>query len=212
MPDQGERTHIEPSMPEGTNAGLVSSSGTPLSAQPGLGGTPGPEWDGHSTGMLEQGKAKLADRLHDLGDRIEHTGRNLESGNMFVRPVGRVLDSAGNSLEGGANYLRTHGFGVIGDDVVEGIRNHPLVSAGVAVGIGWMLGRMMGGSEEPEQRARDISPREEHHEERHDRDRGRDQRADSTMIDRLKGRFTEVVASGIAAAAARRIRDRIAGE
>jgi hypothetical protein len=205
MPDQGDRTPIEPGMPEGINAGLVSSTGAPLYRELGAGRTSGRRSGPSSTGMLDQGKARLADGLHVLGDRIEHTGRDLESGNAFVRPVGRVLDRAGNSIEGGANYLRTHGIGVIGDDFVDGIRHRPLVSAGVAVGVGWMLGRMMGGGDEDDHR-REASSRDEHREGTHKRER-----AAASTLDRVKGRVTELVASGIALMAARRIRDRIAG-
>ncbi len=216
MPDLGDRGRIEPGVPEGTNAGLVSPAGTPIYPEMGTGRGPGLVSDTGSSGLvsntgssglINRGKARVADRLHDLGDRIEHTGRSLESGNVVARPVGRVLDSAGNSIEGGANYLRTHNIGVIGDDFVDNIRQHPLVSAGVAIGVGWMLGQMFGGGEEEEPRRtarQEERAEEEHEEERHDQG--------NSLLDRMKGRVAELVAGGVASFAARKIRDRIAGD
>ena len=166
MPDQADRTPVEPGMPEGTTAGLVSPAGAPLYPELGAGRTSG-----------------------------------------LVRPVGRALDRAGNSLKGGANYLRTHGIAVIGDDFADGVRHHPLVSAGVAVGVGWMLGRMMGGGGRQEDHGREAPSPEEQHEETPDRE----QQAEGSMLDRARGRMIELVAAGIASIAARKIRDRIAG-
>ncbi len=208
MPDLGDRSHVEPGVPQGTNAGLVSPAGTPIYPELRTSRSPGPVSNAGSTGLIDRGKAGVADRLGKLGDRIEHTGRSLESGNMMVRPVGRVLDRAGNSLEGGANYLRTHSIGVIGDDLVDSIRQHPLVSAGVAIGVGGMLGQMLGGGEEEKSRqvpARQEAHEEEHHEERQDHGNG-------SLLDHMKGGVTEMVASGVATYAARKIRDRIAGQ
>ncbi len=207
MPDQGDWSRVEPTMPQGTNSELVSSSGMPYHSDVGL--RPGPEGlQSHATGLVDTGKSKLGSKLHELGDRIEHTGRQLKSGGMLARPVGRLLDRTGNAIESGGNYLRTRDIDVIGDDFVTGIRNHPLVSAGVAVGFGWLLGRMVGGESEEEE-SRPASPREEKHEEHRE-----EQHEDSgrpSMFDKVKGRMTEMVASGLASVAARQIRDRIAG-
>jgi len=219
MPNQGDRNRVEPGMTwgtdadfgsepgirEGTNASLLSSSGMPISD---TGAAPSGLM-GRVNSVADSGKFRLAGSLHDLGDRIEHTGRDLESGNFLVRPVGRALDSTGSALESGARYLRTTDIDVIGDDVVDGIRSHPLVSAGVAVGCGWLLGRMFGSDEESheeEQRELRASERREHV--------GHDEQNVSegpSTIDRVKGRMADMLAGGVASFAARQVRNRIAG-
>ena len=117
-----------------------------------------------------------------------------------------ALDGTGNALESGARYLRTTDMDVIGDDVVDGIRSHPLVSAGLAVGCGWLLGRMFGSDEESHEDEQRASERREHEEhEDHDVSKG-----PSTM-DRVKGRMADMLAGGVASFAARQVRNRIAG-
>lgn len=203
----------EPGIPQGTNAGLLSPGGTPMTTDTGMSASGG--LMGRVNSIVDSGKTRLAGSLHDLGDRIEHTGRDLESGSFVVRPVGRVLDSTGNALESGARYLRTTDIDVIGDDVVDGIRGHPLVSAGIAVGCGLLLGRMFGsGDDSDEEEPR--TPRDESHDrperdERHELDEPRDRAEGPSVVDRLMGKVSDVVAGGIAAYAARQVRDRIAG-
>ncbi len=219
MPNQGDFDRVEPStpvststgfgaepgIPQGTNAGLLSTSSMPMTSDTGM-STSGIV--GRVTNIVDSGKAKLAGSLHDLGDRIEHTGRNLEMGNFLARPLGRALDSTGDVLESGARYLRTRDIDVIGDDVVDGIRAHPLVTAGVAVGCGWLLGRMFGSGDEREEES--VPVREDSHE--HDEEEEPEHfEAGSSMMDRLRGKVSDLVAGGIAAYAARQVRDRIAG-
>ena len=229
MPNQGDINRAEPGIPDGTNAGLLSSSGKPIHTEMGSDTFTSTGMSGESvlsspenfvhadtgatsvsrgivgrvSGVADTGKSKLASSMHDLGDRIEHKGRQFESGNMFVRPVGRALNSTGEALEGGANYLRTSDFGVIRDDFVEGIRNHPMLSAGIAVGCGWLLGRMTGGDEE------EVEDREESH--RQEEEEQEEESSDAGMMGRVRGRLGDLVASGIASMAARQVRDRIAG-
>lgn len=219
MPDQGEFSRAEPGIPEGTNAGLLSSSGTPIhsdtSSEPLLTGGGMLHTDSgrpsSATGMMgrvsnvaDTGKSKLAGTMHDLGDRIEHKGREFQSGNVFVRPVGRVLNSTGEALEDGAQYLRSSDFGVIRDDVVTGIRNHPMLSAGIAVGCGWLLGRIVGGGDNEREDHDEHENEEEEEEER--------ERSDAPgMMGMVRGKVGSLVASGIASIAARQVRDRIAG-
>ncbi len=221
MPNQGDFNRVEPGIssstsgfgaepgiPQGTNAGLLSPRGTPMTTDTGMSASGGLR--GRVTSMVDSGKARLAGSLHDLGDRIEHTGRDLESGNFVVRPVGRVLDSTGNALESGARYLRTTDIDVIGDDVVDGIRSHPLVSAGIAIGCGVLLGRVFGsGDESDEEEARTL--RDDSHEHRDPELEEEPDRESPSMMDRLLGKVSDVVAGGIAAYAARQVRDRIAG-
>ncbi len=221
MPNQGDFDRVEsgssttastgfgaePGIPQGTNAGLLSPGGTSMTTDTGMSASGG--LLGRVTSIVDGGKARLAGSLHELGDRIEHTGRDLESGSFVVRPVGRVLDSTGNALENGAHYLRTTDLDVIGDDVVDGIRSHPLLSTGIAMGCGILLGKVFGsGDASDEEESRTL------HDESDDRpaqDEEHDRSESPPIMDRFMGKVSDVVAGGIAAYAARQVRDRIAG-
>ncbi len=220
MPNQGDFNRVEPGIPTSTSTGFGSEPGIPQGTNAGLLSSSGMHSDTGMSGgglmgrvnhIVDSGKSRLAGGLHDLGDRIEHTGRDLESGNFLVRPVGRVLDSTGGALESGARYLRTTDVDVIGDDVVAGIRSRPHMSAGIAVGCGVLLGKMFGSSDESdeeESRGRDESHDQQRH-EHEDEEPGRSE--NPSMMDRLMGKVSDVVAGGIASYAARQVRDRIAG-
>jgi hypothetical protein len=72
--------------------------------------------------VADRGKVRLADVLEmaidELDDRLSHT----------------------------AHYLRTHDVEVIRDDFIQQVRRRPLLSAGLAVGTGYLLGKALGGS------------------------------------------------------------------
>ena len=211
MPNQGDWNRVgEPGISQGTNAGLLSSSGAAMTTDTGMSGSSSSGIRDRINSVVDGGKSRLAGSLHDLGDRLEHTGRDLESGSVLVRPVGRVLDSAGDALESGARYLRTTDLDVIGDDVVSGIRSRPLLSAGIALGCGVLLGKVFGSSDDSEEKSRrmELESRDRHD---HDEDQDEHESDRASFMDTLKGRASHVLAAGIATFAARQVRDRIAG-
>lgn len=160
-------------------------------------------------------KDSLAGGIHDVGDSIEHKGRTLEDKGMLARPIGKVLDRTGNAIESGARYLRSNSIGVIGDDVVDGIRHHPFLSSGIALGAGFLLGQAFG-SDEEEIDERDRQ-RESESDRGHDRYESRSDRAEHRSTselsfgDRAKRELGRVAAGGLSAFAAKKVRDRIAG-
>lgn len=213
MANRDEGSRIEPPTSEGTNAPLLSPSGTPITTE--TGAAPG-GLRRRVSRIVDDRKSRVADRLHGLGDRIEHTGRDLEGGNFMVRPLGRVLDSTGNALESGANYLRTTDVDDIGADIVDGIRDRPLLSAGIAVGLGMMLGRMFGGhAEEQEVRTHPEQLRTRRGRVRRGRERPElevyEPRQHRYLARAVAAKARGVVAVGVASMAARQVRDRIAG-
>lgn len=72
-------------------------------------------------GVADRGKDRLADAIEmgidELDDRLSHT----------------------------AHYLRTHDVEVIRDDFIQQVRRHPLLSVGIAVGTGYLVGKALGG-------------------------------------------------------------------
>lgn len=215
MLNQDDLNRVEPGIPQGTNASLLSPSGMPIHSDSGTTDENARGLMGRVSSVVDSGKSRLAGGLHDLGDRIEHKGRDLQTRGTLVRPVARALNSTGEALEGSARYLRDNDLDVIGDDVVSSIRTHPLVSAGVALGCGFLLGKIMSDSDEDESEERFSHSHASHHDD-HDDDESdehedEDEHSRSTFGDMVMGRMSSIVASGIASIAARRIRDRIAG-
>jgi hypothetical protein len=82
---------------------------------------------------LSTAKERGRERLYDAADR----GRGR---------LADALDSAADRLDDrlahSSNYLRTHDVDVIRDDLSNTIRRHPLLSAGVAIGAGYLIGRV----------------------------------------------------------------------
>ena len=67
----------------------------------------------------DRGRGRLADALDSAADRID------------------------DRLAHGSDYLRTHDVDVMRDDLSNAIRRYPLLSAGVAIGTGYLLGRVL---------------------------------------------------------------------
>lgn len=67
-----------------------------------------------------RGKARVADRIDDFGDVV------------------------GSRISYSADYLRSNDIGVITDDLVDTVRRHPLLSAGIAIGAGYVAGKVIG--------------------------------------------------------------------
>ena len=67
----------------------------------------------------DRGRGRLADAIDTAAERID------------------------DRLSGGATYLRTHDVDVMRDDLSNTIRRYPLLSAGVAIGAGYLIGRAL---------------------------------------------------------------------
>lgn len=152
--------------------------------------------------LAESGKAQVAGGLDSAGNRLDETASNLEAQGGVKAPAGKVLHKAGDALEGGAEYLRSNRLSNIGSDITDQIRSHPLVSAGVALGTGFVLGRITGGGEEEEEELR------ERERVRGFRKRGEEEPG---MFNGVGSRLGGALLAGVTALAARRIRDTVAG-
>lgn len=93
---------------------------------------------------MDRGRTKLAGGMDRLGDRLERKGRSFEKGDGFKRKGGRAIERAGQKFERGAEYLRTHPVDQIRSDAQFKIRERPLTTVAVALGAGYLLGRIFG--------------------------------------------------------------------
>jgi hypothetical protein len=82
-------------------------------------------------------------------DALRERGREVFGG-VAERGKERLLDAAergrdrvAERLTSGAEYLRTNDVDVIREDLIAEIRAHPLRSTAIAVGAGYLLGRII---------------------------------------------------------------------
>jgi ElaB/YqjD/DUF883 family membrane-anchored ribosome-binding protein len=118
---------------------------------------------GRLSRMAESGKERIAERLDRLGQGLEDRARPWEEQGGGKGRIGSAVHRAGDMLEDSAEYLRTHEIGQIRDDVREQIVAHPFLSCGIALGTGFVLGRLFSPGEEeryerPERRRRRGMP------------------------------------------------------
>ncbi len=161
-----------------------------------------------ASSAIESGKEKLAGGVDRLGTRLEERARPMEEQGGLKGKVGGAVHGVSDALESSAEYLRTHEVGTIGDDIKSQIREHPFASVGIALGTGFVLGRVFGGGEEEEEEEGD------HEHERLEalmRMRGRELRRGNGFMSQMRGPLGRAVVSGATALLARQVRNRIAG-
>ena len=150
---------------------------------------------------IEAGKEKLASGVDRLGTRIEERARPMEEKGGVKGMVGGAVHGVGGALESSAEYLRTHEIGTIRDDLKKQIREHPFASVGIALGTGFLLGRVFGGGDEEEEEERLEAARM----------RGIREGGGNGFFSRMRGPLGRAIASGATAMLARQVRGRIAG-
>lgn len=72
-----------------------------------------------------------------LGERMERTGERA------TRTLEDATSAVGRSLEGGARYLQETDSERIRSDVSGVMRNHPVMSMAVGIGLGFLIGRFL---------------------------------------------------------------------
>lgn len=92
--------------------------------------------------MGERGRGALADQAERLSDRLESRARRMEMEGGMKGRAGQWAHRGSDMIEEGAEYVRTHDLGSMADDLSRQVREHPLLSLGVAIGTGYLLGRI----------------------------------------------------------------------
>lgn len=156
---------------------------------------------GRASDVAESGKSGVVGRIDQVSDRIEGRAQSMEAEGGLKGKAGHAVHRASDALEDSADYLRTHEIGSIRDDVQVQIQGHPFLSVGLALGTGFMLGRVLGGGDQEER----CEPLEQ--ETRSGNEPGR--------MDRWKARARSPVGraamSGLSAVVANQVRKRVAG-
>ena len=94
---------------------------------------------------LDEIKARGRQALHNAADRGRE--RIYDAAERGRGRLATAIDSAAGRvdqrLHESADYLRTHDVDGIRQDLSNQIRRHPLLSAGVALGAGYLIGRVL---------------------------------------------------------------------
>lgn len=160
-----------------------------------------------ASSAIETGKDKVASGVDRLGEGIEERARPMEEKGGLKGKVGGAVHGVGDALESSAEYLRTHEVSTIGDDLKTQIREHPFASVGIALGTGFVLGRVFGGGEEEEEE-------EDREAERFETRRLREleRRGNGGLFQQMRGPLGRAIATGATAMLARQVRNRISGQ
>lgn len=91
----------------------------------------------------DSGRNRIAGQLESLGDRIEERARDMEDAGGVQRRAGHAALRASEALDSSAEYIRSHDTAEMRDDLERAIRDRPLVSVGLAIGAGFLIGRLL---------------------------------------------------------------------
>ena len=151
---------------------------------------------------VEGGKNRAAEGMLSVSEKIEHRAESMEERGGIGGRLGKLMHRAGDALESGANYIRTHELSTIRDDVSTQIREHPIASVGVALGTGYVLGRVFGGGDEE---------KEERIERLERRLLSRERELDRLHEERggMRGQLGKALGTGLSMLVARQVRNRI---
>lgn len=95
------------------------------------------------SGAVEAGRNRVAGQLERISDRLEERGRGMEEAGGVQQRASQVALRAGEALDSGAEYLRSHDPDAMRDDLERSIRERPLLSVGIAAGAGFLLARLL---------------------------------------------------------------------
>jgi ElaB/YqjD/DUF883 family membrane-anchored ribosome-binding protein len=159
---------------------------------------------------LDSGKARLADGISRIGERLDEQATRLEERGGLGSRAGRYVQHASDAAEDSAEYLRNHDLDVIRDDFADQVRAHPLLSCGIALGAGFMLGSAGSSSSSSRDSGRNRSSRfrddhdydDDHRSYRNDRD---DEESG------VRAQLGRAVVAGITTLLTREIQSRVSG-
>lgn len=95
--------------------------------------------------VLEGARRRLAQGMEQAGEKAEERARRLEEQGGMQGRAGQALHRVGDQLEQGAEYLRSRELSAMPGDLTRTVRQHPYAAVCVAVGTGFVIGRVLGG-------------------------------------------------------------------
>jgi ElaB/YqjD/DUF883 family membrane-anchored ribosome-binding protein len=141
-------------------------------------------------------KDKLADKIEQIGDTIDERISVLEQQGGAAGKAAPIVQKASSAADATAEYLRNNDLDQIRADLVDQIRERPLLSMGIAFAAGAVVGKMFGSSDDD------------------DEDRPRKRRSSnrsSFLKSQLSGPVGTALMTALTGIVAAQVRDRIAG-
>lgn len=95
-------------------------------------------------GAFMEEKAEQATQA--VGAGMESLGAAIHEHEPSEGVLHNTGEAVAGKLEGGGQYLETHGLKGVGEDLTNLIRKNPIPALLVGVGVGFLLARMLKGS------------------------------------------------------------------
>jgi len=80
------------------------------------------------------------------GSGVKHLGETLKDKGPHEGMLGDATRAVADTIQQGGRYIEQEGLSGMAEDVTELIRRNPLPAVLVGIGIGFLLGRALGGS------------------------------------------------------------------
>jgi ElaB/YqjD/DUF883 family membrane-anchored ribosome-binding protein len=92
---------------------------------------------------VERALGRLADQLDEGADRLERLADDQLEGSGARARAGDAVQATAGWMEGVADYLRSSDTDSMRSDLEGRVRDRPLQTLLIAVGAGWVVGRIM---------------------------------------------------------------------
>ena len=92
---------------------------------------------------LQRGFERIADRLEETAERLEHVAEERLVGPGPRARAGDLAFSAAGWIGEVSDYLRTSELDTVRSDLERQVRERPIQSLLVAAGAGWLLGKIL---------------------------------------------------------------------
>lgn len=87
--------------------------------------------------------ADFGELSQDLGTETRASGVPSEMGmDAWTGARAHLQEKAGRAFDASSDYLRTHDVNAMRSDLEREIRAHPIKSLAIALGTGWVLGKI----------------------------------------------------------------------
>lgn len=97
-----------------------------------------------AAGSMADAAGKKANEMTSaVGSSIKGVGERIKEGGPTEGYLGQASKSVASSLEQGGQYLEEHGLTGLAEDVGGMIKRNPVPAVLVAIGIGFLVGRML---------------------------------------------------------------------
>lgn len=93
--------------------------------------------------MASVGVEKTEEAIAAVGERISHFGDTIREAMPDTGTVGTAAVALADGLKSSGEYLKTHGFEEMSNDVTNVIRRHPVPAVWIGLGVGFILGQAL---------------------------------------------------------------------